>query len=369
MKDEQELYDFIDDYLKNNPQTDLPQLEGIDLEELSQEIAYQKVLKDAVVLNRLSQLSETIHKVDQQAQLKKKAIKYTVLLGLLAALISAGLFIYSKEAEQPNHTTSTTTTETVTTTPLKTGEAVSPEVKTAPKDVTQSATEVEVAKIPVDQPDDTQRKSVLVQTEKESTPHSLPSSSYPSSDKTLLPEKIVNNSLVDCKQVKIKANYTFENPCIGQNNGQIAIEEISGGTKPYTYSIDNARSFTADAEFKGLNSGHYKLLIKDAHNCLSDVIANVSLTDATCETKGNQSYVFNPTKESWEIPNQKEHAGIVEIYNNRGVLVYRANFNKFETLNWNGSSPQGEQTSPGVYIYRIQYENSTSEKGSISIVY
>lgn len=363
MKDEQELYDFIDDYLKGDPQADLPQVEGVDLEELSQEIAYQKVLKDAVVLNRLSQLSETIHKVDQQAQFKRKVVKYTVLLALLAALVSAGIFFYSPE--KPNHTsTLTPKSEIVVESPSKTGVAVSPKVIPSQTVVTNTK-EVEGTPAMADKPSESQEKPVTAHPEKETAQHSLPTSP----ERVLLHEKTVNHSQVDCKQVKIKANYTFENPCVGQSNGQITLEDISGGTKPYTYSIDNAKSFATDSEFKGLNSGHYKILIKDVHNCISDVISNVSLTETTCDTKDAQSHVFNPTRESWEIPNQKEHSGTVEIYNNRGILVYRANFNKFETLNWNGSSPQGEQISPGVYIYRIQYDNSTSEKGSVSVVY
>ncbi len=369
MKDEQELYDFIDDYLKGDPQADLPKVEDMDLGELSQEIAYQKVLKDAVVLNRLSQLSETIHKVDQQAQFKKKVVKYTVLVALLAALVSTGIFFYSKEKSNHTKTTLTTSSEIIVDSPSKTVLEISSDVKPTQTVVTNTMKEPQGVPAMADKPSESQEKPVAAHPEQETAKHSLLTSPDPNPERVPIPEKTVTHSLVDCKQVKIKANYTFENPCVGQNNGQITIEEISGGTKPYTFSIDNAKGFATDSEFKDLNSGHYKILIKDAHDCISDVIANVSLTETTCDAKDAQSHVFNPSRESWEIPNQKEHAGTVEIYNNRGILVYRANFNKFETLNWNGTSPQGEQISPGVYIYRIQYENSTSEKGSVSVVY
>jgi hypothetical protein len=368
LKDEQELYDFIDDYLKGDSHADLPQVEGMDFEELSQEIAYQKVLKDAVVLNRLSQLSETIHKIDQQAQFKKKAVKYTVLATLLAVLVSAGFFIYS--TKKTSHTSEHTPRPVAVRSPASKTEAETlPKPRTDQTIVANNIREAEDTKEQTDKPTGGQEAPIVTPSEKEVQHHSLPAVSEQSSDKTPLADRTSSPNVVDCKQVKIKANYTFENPCVGQNNGQISIEEISGGTKPYRFSIDHGKSFVDEADFKALNSGHYQLLVKDAQDCVSEVIAQVSLTEASCETKAAQSYVFNPTKESWEIPTQQEYAGTVEIYNNRGILVYRANFNKFETLNWNGSSPQGEQTSPGVYIYRIQYENSTSEKGSVSIVY
>ena len=63
----------------------------------------------------------------------------------------------------------------------------------------------------------------------------------------------------------IKINLTTP-VCHGEQNGEINILEVSGGMPPYLFSFDEA-PFSANAHFRRLQSGVYKIEIKDAHNC------------------------------------------------------------------------------------------------------
>ncbi|PTX19320.1 gliding motility-associated-like protein [Pontibacter mucosus] len=60
---------------------------------------------------------------------------------------------------------------------------------------------------------------------------------------------------------------TAVNTTCGNSNGQISITGVTGGTKPYAYSIDGA-TFQEGATFTGVAAGEYLVTVKDAKGCL-----------------------------------------------------------------------------------------------------
>jgi len=63
------------------------------------------------------------------------------------------------------------------------------------------------------------------------------------------------------------AEISFSNPtCFGDNDGQIIIESVAGGTPPYLYSF-NGGNFGSTASFNGLSGGDFELIIQDATGC------------------------------------------------------------------------------------------------------
>ncbi len=62
--------------------------------------------------------------------------------------------------------------------------------------------------------------------------------------------------------------------CFGETNGAIEITP-SGGTLPYTYSIDNGFSYQASNAFLNLSKGLYNLLVKDNRGCSFSVSTNI----------------------------------------------------------------------------------------------
>ena len=57
-------------------------------------------------------------------------------------------------------------------------------------------------------------------------------------------------------------------PCYGER-GSILITAVTGGTPPYTYSIDGGGTFSPYPQFNNLLPGVYEVLVQDVNNCLS----------------------------------------------------------------------------------------------------
>ena len=65
------------------------------------------------------------------------------------------------------------------------------------------------------------------------------------------------------------------NTTCGAANGSITIGTITGGTSPYTYSL-NAGAFTATTSYTALVAGTYNIVIRDANNCTFTTTATIT---------------------------------------------------------------------------------------------
>jgi gliding motility-associated-like protein len=91
------------------------------------------------------------------------------------------------------------------------------------------------------------------------------------------------------------------NATCGNSNGTITLGTVSGGTTPYTYSV-NGSPFTATTAYTGFGPGTYTTVVKDANGCTystSVTITNIpgptavatTLTNTTCSA-GNGSVII-----------------------------------------------------------------------------
>ncbi|WP_162052936.1 T9SS type B sorting domain-containing protein [Pontibacter pamirensis] len=65
-----------------------------------------------------------------------------------------------------------------------------------------------------------------------------------------------------------------------QNSGQVLVSGLTGGTAPYTYSLDGI-NFQASATFTGVAAGQYELTVKDATNCSITTTVEVGTVSST----------------------------------------------------------------------------------------
>jgi gliding motility-associated-like protein len=70
---------------------------------------------------------------------------------------------------------------------------------------------------------------------------------------------------------------TTDPSCAGVLDGSIDIT-VTGGTTPYTYSIDNGVTYQAPNVFSGLGGGSFDIVVSDANSCTASG-GNVTLTD------------------------------------------------------------------------------------------
>ncbi len=67
---------------------------------------------------------------------------------------------------------------------------------------------------------------------------------------------------------------TVSPKCFGDKNGEIMFENVSGGTPPYLYSIDN-KSFINSFIFDKLKPLAYEVIVKDARGCRFETTATI----------------------------------------------------------------------------------------------
>ncbi|MBK8624916.1 MAG: hypothetical protein IPN86_04965 [Saprospiraceae bacterium] len=87
---------------------------------------------------------------------------------------------------------------------------------------------------------------------------------------------------------------SITNETCDQNNGGIVLGMVTGGTSPYTYSI-NGSPFTNTLTYNNLGNGMYTIVVKDANDCNYNTIAtilavsnpkniNITTTNTNCGT-------------------------------------------------------------------------------------
>ncbi len=84
---------------------------------------------------------------------------------------------------------------------------------------------------------------------------------------------------------------TSTNPlCYNESNGSIDVQVNSGGTQPFTYTLNGASNQTGI--FNGLSSGDYLVNVTDAVGCMHDTLISLTNPDSI--------YIENPSI-NWEI--------------------------------------------------------------------
>lgn len=112
------------------------------------------------------------------------------------------------------------------------------------------------------------------------------------------------DSVVITSPSLVIANVLTQNiTCPDITNGNITIT-ASGGTEPYTYTIDGGQNFVSYSAFSSLDSGAYIILVKDVNNCVSEsdtfsitkpeqITANYTVQNSICNGTSSGSISFN----------------------------------------------------------------------------
>ncbi|MBC3847958.1 hypothetical protein H8K90_16300, partial [Winogradskyella echinorum] len=125
-------------------------------------------------------------------------------------------------------------------------------------------------------------------------------------DLTGITEGIYSVTITDANGCKITSQTTVNEPTesisgiiTSQTNivcsglGQFSIEG-SGGTPPYTYSIDNGTNYIPNGTFIDLTAGNYTVIVLDSNGCKISVATDIlsNCTDAIADI--NNTYVDQP---------------------------------------------------------------------------
>jgi hypothetical protein len=124
--------------------------------------------------------------------------------------------------------------------------------------------------------------------------------------------------------------------CYNGTNGSITASG-SGGTSPYTYSIDGGATYQSSTSFTNLSNNYYTIKVKDSHNCTADSstvdlnrtapLADIVGTNVTCNGGGDGSItISNPRggqgTYSVSIDNSTYYATFPYTFSSLGVSTY-----------------------------------------------
>ncbi len=82
------------------------------------------------------------------------------------------------------------------------------------------------------------------------------------------------------------------------NNGRITIGAVTGGTAPYTYSVDGS-GFTTSVVYNNLAAGSHTVQVKDVNGCIFATIVTVNNTNPVLTSITNTSVCPNELPYSW----------------------------------------------------------------------
>ena len=362
---EEELYDLIDSYLQGSLPKDHPFHQRILVDgELAEEVAVQKIVKSAVIENRLKDVSAEIRSLQTPDQPKTSWRKW-LISGMIFLVTSAAIFYVILHNESPKIKSSKLQGQAAA--------PIAPQIKNAdeklPSEVMPSASvmrknQPSAYSIPYTSPSEVLNKihdqpaPMAEEPQQVATVSSVQQGTF---------EPPVSIPLNICDTTKITAEVAITNPCQQMANGSIHVLKVKGGKKPYEYSIDHSESFQKSQLFDELKPGEYDLIVKDHNGCMKQAVMDIRLTFRECSQL--HSFSFDPTIQTWEVPFEHGKSGRITIVDKSGRTVFTKTFAPLEQLFWTGTSSNGETLQPGAYIYMIEYGDGSSQKGEVTLSY
>lgn len=173
---------------------------------------------------------------------------------------------------------------------------------------------------------------------------------------------------IRCALKAIEAKIKSEPACMDKEDGRLIVGKTQPYVNPLIYGISSTVGDTlwqSSNIFSNLPSGNYAVYVKDANRCLMLVKDQVEIENKECR-KAQQTYSFNPAYGE-TITIKADGDGIITIRNRAGILVFSGNVSSGEDFTWDGQTLSGGISTPGLYIYSLEYKNGNSVRGEILI--
>jgi hypothetical protein len=168
--------------------------------------------------------------------------------------------------------------------------------------------------------------------------------------------------------VSITADFETTISCENRNDGSISIKSFSGGTQPYSVSIDNS-SFQKANAFSYLSAGNHHLIIRDAKGCTSQAYQIVIHEKPCLDKNAPHDYVFSyGNSTEWIFPETTENNFTFNLYGSGGNLLYSANIVNGNPSSWNGYGFNNQKLGTGLYIFHFTKSGNIILQGTITVV-
>lgn len=346
------IQQYLDGELKGDVKDDFEEeLKSNDT--LREELAQQKILNEAVLIQGLIDLEQEVKDYNYPKLKSRLGKKWLYYSGLGAIFLSIFFFLDLNEEKEKG----AMRLEQSVSRDYKSDFGQIEEVESLHEEVQHNVNnepvdlesydfvkprQVEV--IPVIEDQETQRQQLVVEAIQSKT------------DRQEISDEVVDL----CMGVEIKSDFVSGRTCLGLDEGSLVIGSIEGGKSPYTVLIDQ-REPTSQRSFSDLNGGSHRYLIRDKNGCLSNVVV-FDVETYSCAGSSEDSFAPDEGQE-FVFPIHEDFNGRVEIRDKEERLVFESEIIYGSPNTWDG------QVESGVYFYRIMSENENLvEQGSVSVI-
>lgn len=164
-----------------------------------------------------------------------------------------------------------------------------------------------------------------------------------------------------CEAVQITFNLTTMASCQGEEEGNIAISNIKGGTKPYSYVTTNDE--LEQTGMSGLKAGVYAVKVIDDKGCSH--AKYVMVEEKKCEDMLKLLFRTD-VQDHVSIPVNGDN-GTIQLLDQQEKVVFEKTLPYGDrTYDFDGYTELGK-LSQGVYLIKIEYINGTQTKGYLTI--
>ena len=171
---------------------------------------------------------------------------------------------------------------------------------------------------------------------------------------TVSDQEACNGVLIDSITITVPALPVINNiqivDALCGNNGEIFIDNVSGGTPPYEYSIDNI-TFQSENSFSNIAAGTFEVSVKDAASCV----------DSESVTLGDDTPVVNLGADAFtcEPPNRILDAGYPDAQWSTGEIAQTISVTDYGTYSVTVTDADCEVTDEIILEDVIQFSAST----------
>lgn len=341
--------------------------------DLRAELEFYSMANSVIIENKISSVKATIELAKNEYVQKQRFVKIrNVIIAVTGILVAIGI-LYSWQAGNPAKKTDPQTLKPeviIDTTSAK------PEVLTVD---TSNLIDIKPdslsSKSSVQKPINTKvedktsknlplpvKDSVEIVDKKPVVVFQYTAKAKPIKNTTIQPNPQIDKAPVSsCESVQITANFNTSATCIAESKGEIHITNVAGGTAPYTFQLAGYGDNT-NGMFSNLQKGDYNITITDKNLC-TETIGSIRIAEKPCQL---DLYMEATNTSSLDFP-AYEKAGVLTIFDKKGMMVHSTNIVRNEELEWNGNTNAGI-LAPGYYPFVIKFEDGTVQNGSITVI-
>lgn len=153
---------------------------------------------------------------------------------------------------------------------------------------------------------------------------------------------------------------TWINATPGNNDGSINLN-ITGGTAPYQYSLDNQATWNTGTTISNLGAGFYIIYVKDANGCMQIVCVVLDDSNVIGITELNDEIMVYPNPTEGYIFVASTNIKRVSVYAMNGQIIPVA-----DVVASNGVALDLTGHADGIYLVEIELLNGNIERMKVS---